>query len=191
MKKLLKYFLALLVLLFMLTLIEVLYATAGYAAMKYPACVHYGTRTLIITSLCAFFMAFVWLLAGGSARSHGRTARSITALGTVTAFLALLWIAALGMFGGQGLTKIPRAFREKLKGEEFPLAYIGGLAIADDGRIYLSNQQYGTIQAYKNNGVFLRSWFVETCGNYEIWIKDGRLSTYEHRTQLILRWMVF
>lgn len=111
----------------------------------------------------------------------GLILRRISAVAWVTAIVlsVFLMITAGGlfMFGGVGVRQLPdwikmRLFPGKTR---FPLGWLGGIAVDGVGRVYLAVQGYSRIQVYNSDGDFIKGWFVDTSGIFDIWIDDHDL----------------
>lgn len=92
----------------------------------------------------------------------------------------LLWIISFGLwwFGGIGLTRIPLLMRTLFHHSttQFPLGDLGGIAVDDEGNVYLASIAYERIQVYNSQGEFSKGYFVESGGGlFDIWIEDNHL----------------
>ena len=67
---------------------------------------------------------------------------------------------------------------------QFPLRGIDEIPIAvdNDGNIYSAITHYSRIQKYNKNGEFIKGWFVDTSGVFNIWVGDDRLHAILSRT---------
>jgi hypothetical protein len=91
--------------------------------------------------------------------------------------LLLIGVGLLG-FGSQVSKVMMQSTRRFLFSEkvQFPLTNLSGIAIDNDGRIYLAIQAYDRIQVYSSEGNFIKGWFVDAeGGGLGIWIEDDDL----------------
>ncbi len=66
---------------------------------------------------------------------------------------------------------------------QFPLSYVESMAVDNNGKVFLAIPFYQRIQAYDNEGNFLKGWFIESSGGlFNIWIEDNLLHVAVSRT---------
>ena len=95
-------------------------------------------------------------------------------------FLSVLFMIAVGAlfaFGGVGVKNLPQSINTHLfpNKVQFPISIPGGIAVDEHGRIYIAIQGYSRIQVYDKKGNFLKGWFVNTTGIFDIWLGDDSL----------------
>ena len=96
--------------------------------------------------------------------------------------LFIAWLFGISVFETSDLRGITKGWKSRLADKELPITDIGEIAVDDSGRIYLTIDKYDRIQVYDKNGLFRKGWFVETSGEFNIWLENGQLHVYQFRT---------
>jgi len=95
-------------------------------------------------------------------------------IGMILSVLLMIAVGALFGFGGVGVKHLPQSINTRLfpNKVQFPISIPGGIAVDEHGRIYIAIQGYSRIQVYDKKGNFLKGWFVNTTGIFDIWLGD-------------------
>lgn len=95
-------------------------------------------------------------------------------MGTALSILSLIISVGLGFFDGQNFLPKSVCARIFSNQTQFPIGDPRGLAVDNEGRIYIAIHSYSRVQVYSNEGEFITGWFIEAGGgSFYIWLEDN------------------
>jgi len=150
---------------------------AGAAILNFPNICSLLVVLGIVVTPCLFLLFLLKLILG---KSNIR----LLVTGLIFAILVCLLefgIGTLSRFAAYGLPESLRShlFRNTL---EFPIGQIDTIAVDNSGHIYLGTD-YNRIQKYDTDGRFLRGWFVNTSGRFNLHTHDDEVHAITARQQ--------